>query len=398
MMGQFSFCRIILFSSLLVGCGSQSNLIGRTVPERHKENFFHSLDMAQSYYDQGRLIDARKFAQKAYSIDPGSEEAAVLLGFINLSLAGGDPFSLAKGLISAEKKRKENAATNQTSTGEPNTGDTLGSIKDAVGMSLSEIESLGTKDNSDIVYPVLLPKCAEEVRISVQRLVYVTEAIQVICPFVDEDARIELDSRHFCSLTRRHRHAANKAHFLWAFTHLTEAVAFNAVLNYKNNSVPDNKTNLEKRVEKVQLIDLSSSGNIDGFLSALGTIENTVNAIFPAGGVCSSSYPTSQLQATLNDVLAVDRAFSKIVGIPKGIATSIVKAVAKIKNVGEEDVGAKLAAIKGDFTKKMSAGISAKIDQLASDPSKPLDPAKKNEICSILASISSGSNTSEACK
>jgi hypothetical protein len=392
-MNAKSFHRFFLITLLMTGCGAQSNIIGRTVPDSHKNNYFHSLDMAQSLYDQGRLLEARKYAKNAYTIDPESEEAAVLFGFISLSLAGGDPFSLAKGLIKAENERKKAA-----SAGEVSTGDTLGSIKDVVGFSQGEIESLGTKETSDNLYPVLLPKCAEDVRINVERLIYVTEAIVTVCPFVDENARIETDSRHLCNATQKRRKFQNKAHFLWAFTHLTEAVAFNAVLNYKNANSLESKTNLEKRVEKVQAIDASSPQSLDSLLTSLESIETTINSIFPAGGSCSQEFPTSQLQATLNDMLAVDLAFGKIVGIPAGIVSSLLKVVAKIKGVGDTDLSIKLAAIKGDFTKKVSSGLSAKVDQLAADPTNPLDPSKKIQLCNILDSISSGTDTSETCK
>ncbi len=398
MMKNPSFQCLFLIVLILSGCGAQSNLIGLTVPERHKNNFFHSLDMAQSLYDQGRLIEARKYAQNAYSIDPDSEEAAILFGFIHLSLAGGDPFSLAKGLISAESERKKAAKLPGATAGDASTGDTLGAIKDAVGFTTEEIESLGSKDTTDVLYPVLVPKCAEEVRVNVQRLIYVNEAIRAVCPFVDIDTRNDLDSRHLCASTEQRRNAQNKAHFLWAFTHLTEAVAFNAVLTYRNTGSLDKRSNLEKRVEKVQLIDTSATGNLDALLSSMASLEKTVSAIFPANGTCSASFPTSQLEATLNDMLTVDKAFGKIVGIPKGIANSILKAVAKIKGVGDTDISSKLSAIKGDFTKKVSSGLSAKIDQLAADPAIPLDPAKKTQICAILDSISSGANASEACK
>ena len=392
-MNTKTFHRFLLISILTTGCGAQSNIIGRTVPDRHKNNFFHSLDMAQSLYDQGRLSEARSFAKNAYSIDPESEEAAVLLGFISLSLAGGDPFSIAKGLIKAENDRKKAAEA-----GEASTGDTLGAIKDAVGFTTDEIESLGNKEISDELYPVLLPKCAEDVRANVQRLIYVTEAIATVCPFVDVNARIETDTRHLCGSTTRPRNLQNKAHFLWAFTHLTEAVAFNAVLTYTNVNSIEKKTNLEKRVEKVQAIDTSAAGNLDSLLKSMESIQGTVNAIFPADGSCSDAFPTSQLEATLNDMLAVDLAFGKIVGIPSGIANSILKVVAKIKGVGDTDFSTKLASIKGDFTKKVSAGIATKVDQLAADPAVPLDPAKKAQLCAILDSISSGTDTSDACK
>lgn len=389
---------------MLSACNSQTNILGKTVPTEHKDTFRNSLDVAQALYDQGRLSEARVFAKRAFEMDPDSEEASIVLGYIDLSLAGGDPFALAKALIAAErekkKKKEDDAPTDGSDPATPaegNTSDTLSSVKTAIGISNEELELLGTKDTTDPVYPVLIPRCVEDVRVEVARLEFVNEALRAICPFVDEDIRNETDYRQQCESTPLVRAARAKAHFLWAFAHLTEALAFNSVLSYQNPDAADNKSNLELRVQKMQSADASSAAGITSLLDSMKSLETTVNAIFPAGGVCSETAPTSQLRATLNDMLAVDSGFSRIVGMPKNITASIKKSVDKINGDGGGSVGSKLASMKGDFTKKISGGLSAKIDQLAADPTNPLPDAQKDQICSILGSIGGGDSNAAAC-
>ena len=54
---------------------------------------------AKIHYDKGDFDKAEDFAEKAYDINDQNEEAAVLLGYINLSKGGIDPFVLAKKLV-----------------------------------------------------------------------------------------------------------------------------------------------------------------------------------------------------------------------------------------------------------------------------------------------------------
>lgn len=390
----------------LLACNAQTNILGRTVPGEHKETFQHSLDMAQVLYDQGKLTEARIFAKKAFAIDPDSEAASIVLGYVDLSLAGGDPFALAKALIAADRAKKDKAAAGAPSDGStpgstpaatPNTSDTLDSVKAAIGIRESELELLGNKDSSDPEFPVLIPKCVEEVRVQVARLEYINEAIRAICPFVDEAIRNESDYRQQCSSTSTTRTFKAKAHFLWSFSHLTEALAFNAVLSFQNQDATDEKSNLERRVQKIQTADASTPEGIASLLDSMKGLEATVSAIFPAGGVCSELAPTSQLRATLNDMLAVDSGFSRILGMPDNIVVSIKKSMARINGDGSSSIGSRLATMKGDFTKKISGGLSSKIDQLASDPDNPIPEDQQDQICSILGSIGGGDSEASSC-
>jgi hypothetical protein len=396
--------RLLLVALLLSACNSETNLIGRTVPDDHHDSYFYNLDMARALYDGGRAKQARKYALKAFSMDPDSEEASLLLGYIDLSLAGGDPFTLAKALMEVEQAKKDAAAktdsqtTPATSSGESGASDTLGSVKAAIGITDEELALLGRRDDSDPELPVIIPKCAEDARAAVERLTFVNEAIRAVCPFVDDDIRSEADYRQICDESTRVRRFSAKAHFLWAFAHLTEALAFNSVLTFSGSDSTDKRSNMEKRVTKVQSQDTSTPEGITSLLDSLKGVEATVNAIFPASGLCSDTAPTSQLRATLNDMLAVDIAFSRISGVPDKIVASIRKSMTKITGLGGQGgVGSQLAAMKADFTKKISGGLSTKVDQLVSNPDNPLPADKKDEICSILSSIAAGGDSPDSC-
>lgn len=399
-MGFRKKIKVILFALALPACNSETNLIGRTVPTDHHDSYYYNLDMARALYDSGRARDARKYGLKAFLMDPDSEQASILLGFIDLSLAGGDPFTLAKALMEAEQAKKDAASkpgAQPVKTGS-STSDTLGSVKSAIGITPDELALLGQRDDSDPQLPVIIPKCVEEARATVERLFYVNEAIRAVCPFVDKDIRNEADYRQVCDPTERPRQFSAKAHFLWAFSHLTEALAFNSVLTFSNADSVDKRSNLEKRVTKVQTLDTTTPDGITRLLETLKGVEATVSAIFPASGLCSETAPTSQLRATLNDMLAVDIAFSRISGVPDKIVASIRKSMEKITGIGGKDgVGSQLAAMKGDFTKKISGGLSTKIDQLTSDPNNPLSPDKKDEICAILSSIAADGSSTSSC-
>lgn len=394
-------CSYLLVCSLvLAGCDSQTNLIGRTIPSAHHDNFHYNMDMARAFYDAGEASKARKYAQKAFYMDPDSEDASLLLGFIDLSLAGGDPFNLAKALIESDRKKKEAQEAGKAEGATATTSDTLSSIKEVIGVSDAELQLLGSKDTSDPELPLIIPNCAEDARSQVQRLQYLNEAIRAVCPFVDPSVRNEGDYRQLCDETSKHRRFAGKAHFLWAFAHLTEALGFNSVLTYSTSSDPvDTQSNLEKRVVKVQAMSTADGTAISQLISSLEAVEQTVGAVFPVNGICSESAPTSQLRATLNDMLAVDAAFSNLAGVPDNIVSSIRISMAKIANLGGANgVGSQLTAMKGDFTKKMGTSLSNKIDQLASDSEQPLNSDQKEQLCTLLSSISPSTARPTTCQ
>ena len=181
----------------LCGCGAKSNVLGLTTPREHKETFEVLLDRARVSYDHKDLAAALKYSKKAYEIDPNSEDAAILYGFVNLSLAGGDPFSLAEGLTAR-----------QASEG-GGTSDTLSALKTVIGLSDADLVLMSTRDESDPELPVLVPACAEDARRAVKKLHYINSAVNAVCRFIDDDVRVGTDYRQNCrsySGPRRQRH------------------------------------------------------------------------------------------------------------------------------------------------------------------------------------------------
>lgn len=389
----------------LSACGADSNLLALTIPDAHKQSFEALIDLGQAAYDRNDLQEALKLSKEAYRLDPYSERAAVLYGYINLSLAGGDPFSLASGMIAANKKKAEDKAKAEESTTAlaladgKNSSETLTALKSILGISDEEMEIMSTMDTSDAELPVLIPKCVEDARHAAQRLVYIDEAINAVCRFTDVEARIPTDYRQDCRGVDYQRTKQNQVHFLWAFAHLTEALAFNSILTYATVDPERKKTNLELRVEKLKSIDATTPEGLSAFIASVNVVSLTLNAILPVSGACSDTAPTSQLRATLNDMLAVDAAFARMPGMPQKITGGISKAMAKIKGAEGQSAGvtAQTKSMKGDFTKKLSGSLAEKIDALGADPTQPLSEDKKTALCTTFAEISTDPSTSAVC-
>lgn len=379
--------------------------MGLTVPDDHRETFEALLAAAHAAYDRNRIDDALSYAKKAYQLDPYSERAAVMFGFANLSKAGGDPFGLAKEMIANNKKKDEPsdpaaaAATLALLAESKGTADTLGALKAVLGVTDAELELMATKDVTDPELPILIPKCVEDARATVERLQLLDDAINAVCRFADPEARIAADYRQGCESTETTRTQQNQVHFLWAFAHLTEALAFNSVLTYATVDPERKKTNLELRVEKLKSQDSATPEALASFVAAVQTVSETLNAVLPVSGACSDAAPTTQLRATLNDMLAVDAAFQRMPGVPSKITAGIKKAMEKIKNVQGQtaNVTSQTKALKGDFTKKMSKGLAEKIDALGSNPDQPLPEEQKTQLCSTFATIAADTSASAVC-
>ncbi len=375
----------------LEGCGASSNLLGLTVPAEHRRTFDAELDQAQAGYDRGDLDEALRHARRAHEIDPDAEDPSILLGFVSLSKARGDPFSIAIALSSAK------AAPNDA---ESATSGPLGILKGVLGLKESELASMGTLDRSDPALPLVVPSCAEDARRDVERIAFLNEAIVAVCPFVPVSARVLDDQRQRCGPTDRPIRSTEKALFLWAFAHLTEALAFNAVLTYGTADPTGKKSNLELRVEGINAKQTGDPTQLADFLAAVSTLEKTLGAVMPTSGACSPTAPTTQLVAALNDLLAVDLAFSALPNVPKKVTASIKAAVAKIKElqakVATVPGASSSQALKADLNQKIAKNLGAKLDKIAAEQADQITPEQKTQVCAAYQSISGGISTPPA--
>lgn len=422
--------RILLTSllSLVLGCGADSNILGLTVPDEHKDSFEYILTEARVAYDHGRLDEALQLSTRAFQMVPDSERAALLFGFVNLSLAGGDPFKIARALAEDAANKKsgketdtatatatatatsssiETSASTSTSTStstesSDSSSDALGPLRAVIGLRDDEVATIGTLDASDAELPIYIPSCVEIARSTLEKLQFVNNAILAACRFVDVEARIEGDYRQQCEQFAGVRRQGARAHFLWAFAHLTEALAFQSVLMFGSPDGKAGTSNLEKRVEKIKAQSAAGTAGIQTFLASLTTLQRTLAAVMPTSGRCSETAPTTQIRATLNDLLAVEAALSRLPGLSPDIGNSLKKALGRFKNVqGGLDPGQAKAeqtkVLRQDLTKNMSKSLGDKIDGLAAENGGVLPPEQKETICGAYGQVAAGAPLPPTC-
>lgn len=391
----------VCYVSLSAGCGSSTNLFKYAAQIRDKKTFDNLLASSQAAYDDGRFDDALSLAEQAFELDSNSEELSVLTGYIYLSKAGIGPFELAKNLVDSDDEESQSS-----SGASKDTSDMLGSLNDVIGLDPADQALIGTRDVSDPAYPVIVPKCAEQARSLVEKLTFVNKAVEYICPYVDSEAKVAGDLRHNCDQTSVSRRLRDKAHFLWAFSHLTEAMAFNTVLLYKPNAArTGGKSNLELRMLKISQMQADSATDLAALATAVQGLDKVIASILPTTPFCSSQWPTHQLKALLNDMYAVNAAFSVVPGIPKKVTNSIAKSMVQIEDVKKKTAGSKDAgtqqsqSLKGQFTKNVSKILDSKFTELDQKLGSDMSDSQKQDVqklCSSYTSIGGGSGSQPA--
>lgn len=382
-MGAINKIVFIVAAVVATGCGTSSNVLGLLTPGVQRDTYANLLVTARAAYDRGDLPRALVLSKQAHELDPDAGEAAILYGFVNLSLAHGDPYSLAGGLIKYQKDKPVDVSP-------------LTALKTVIGLKDAELLSMGAVDATQAELPVIIPGCVETVRVTSARLAYVNEALVAVCPYVPVPIRVLDDVRQRCAPSARVGEESFRALFLWAFSHLSEALAFNGVLTYATADPTGKKSNLELRVDKAKSLDTTQPGNLTAFLAAFEGIRATLEAVMPLSGQCSGAAPTTLLTATLNDLLAVDLAFSAMPGIPKAMTTAIRQAVDRIRQLqttagsGGSAQADQTKALKADLSKKITAAIAGKLDEIQEKNADQLTPAQKAQACAAYASISAG--------
>jgi hypothetical protein len=393
-----AFMAFICASTVLMSCSASTNIMGILTPDQHKKTYENMMAIARATYDNGDFETALAASSQALKLIPGDEDASILYGYVNLALIGIDPFSLTKKLIEIQKDNQAGDTTSLLDGSTKDTSDVLSSLQEILGIREGEIELLGTIDTTDPELPLLIPKCAEETREVVTTLSRVQEAIYAACPFVDDAVKVRSDARQLCKpSTQATGTQTAKAHFLWAFAHLTEALAFNAVLTWTTKPTTPAKTNLEQRVEKVRSGVIEDPSQLTTFIDSVVGLERTVSAIFPTSAQCSTEWPTSQLKAMLNDMLAVNLAFAKLPGVPTKITGSNTKAMAKIQGIQSSTAGdsstKQTVALKSQFTKKLASALESKMNDLHSFQGDAIPEDQREELCRSWSSIAGSGET-----
>ena len=389
----------VLAALFAIGCGEATNINGFMMSAPQKAAIDVLLFRAQKAYDQGDFETAEKLSDQAFEINPDNEEAAILSGYVNLSLAGVDAFQLAKNLIDKS-----------SSSSSGNAGDALGPIATILGLTSTDVTSfLGDVQTSKATLfaklPIVKPNCAEDARSKMDKLARVNKSIARICPFVKDAVRVALEPRHNatnCVPTKQSLRFVSKGNFLWAFSHLTEALAFYSVFSYSTTG--DGIANLQGRVNAVSSFKPASLTEIQDLVAASTELATSVESVLPlpsAGGCAGKS---NQMTSMLNDLKATTLGFANLPGVPEKLTKSITAAIDKVdqfsKNIPAADqaLQAQSDALKGQLTKNIAAALGTKISQLKAD-NPNLSAADLSSLCSSFGSIAgAGTQTGQVTK
>lgn len=405
---------LTFYTVCLLSCSSDSNIFGVSVPSGHLQSYDVQLAIGQAYFDQGEFDTALEHAELAVGLNPDSEAAAVLLGYVYLAKAGITPFGLAAKLNEDKKddEDEDEAGTEEEPPEESNeeteespgdnkdekgagAGDALGDLDGIVVLSDEEFNLLGTINNDVPSLPVLEPVCAGVAREAIEKLVFVNKAVSAICSFVDEEARISEDPRHRCVANPGPRVRRAESHLLWAFVHLTEAIVFYSVMTYNTTGLK--KSNLELRVERLQNLEFESLADLSALIESIESLAATIDRVLQTTGFCSPEHPETQLIGMINDLMAVSLAFSVLPGMPEKMTKSINKSIERIRNIRETTSGfegtqEQARAAKGDLTKKMTEVIGGAISKV--NPSD-FSEDQADELCKSFDSIKGAGESSE---
>jgi len=395
---------VLCAAATLAGCGSTTNLNKLWGKDDNAGDSLY-LD-AKAAYDRGDFTHAQELAQKLVDRNPDNEKGAVLLGYVYLSEGGIDPYELARKLVAMSST---STAAKGTST--PSGGQTLaggraaragggrnggGAVTDgtsagsqqastaAPASTTTVLQNLSTLVDASDYMSVLAPttfskddnggtepqlfaqdtnplpvpaKVSDDLRSKVPVLAAMSKAIAAVCPFVDDSVKNpEDDARHNCTASPGPRTDAAKAHFLWAFSHLSEALVYQTVLLYSSSS--DGTTNFQKASNEINTFSASSEAQFQTFVSDVSEMNNAVGKVFD---VSSSD---SMVHRTIANMKIVSLAFGELAGLPDSIKSQITNALSSLdtlsQSIGGVDSDAK--AFKTQMTESLAKTVGSKID------------------------------------
>jgi hypothetical protein len=366
---------LIALSLLLSRCSESTNVNQLFVSDGQKESFTYLMEEAQMSYDQGEFSDALGYATKAYKINPESESASVLLGYIYLSVAGIDTFQLASNLMASDDEKSDSTTLIAE---KKDASDALTKLAGIIGISDDELASLtvtevdgvsGTSDSDifegmDIVFPLSAVEAREG---EVEALVNLAKSLNMVCSWVDDEVKVTVendksvdDPRHVaesCTQSEHPRYLTSKAHYLWALSHLSEAIVFNTVIS----------TNMPNLLARAEAISSRTSIDPQTYVDSVIELADVTNTLLPTDPEISAD---SMLTGLFNDLEAVTLGFAALPGIPEKMTKPVSDALEKLREqagaieaAGTTDLDPNAGALRDQLTKKFAAKLKTQIEE-----------------------------------
>lgn len=369
---------MMFVSTAVAGCGSSTNF--NQIWGGDDDGGDTLLAQAQADYDRGDFDSAEDKTTKLLDRNPDNESAAVLLGYTALSKGGIDPYTLARALNKLESSKKKAATPTTTpeaggslaDSAEKKTNDTSSTLQELgtlINLSAADFDKLSEKQFDNNGAPRALfgddntlrvpAQVTDDLRAKVPVLTQMNKAMHAVCRFVSDTVKTD-DPRHKaadCQPSQGPRNELAKAHFLWAFSHLTESLVYQTVLLYQ--AAGQTETNFQKGAAKVNNASVSDAAALTAFVANVDELNNAVNAVF------DTDSETSMIRNTLTSLTAVNLAFGEIAGLPEGMKKRIANVLTKINTLGDTFGGGtsnNTKALKGQLTEKFTKDLGAKID------------------------------------
>ena len=359
---------------------------------------------AQSAFDAGNFVTAEKYAKELVAANPYNERASILLGFTHLSMGGVDPFILARQLINLTKSTSSTSSTPATGNASALAGDlelalpttttttASGSLSSGVSSVLVKLQSLvpiseseekklfsklfSTSDISPAPAQLNLFGASNQLyipnevdatlRANIEVLNYFDLALADVCRFVDADiitAQAQRGASTTCTPTSTSRKYSEQAHFLWAFSHLAEAVTFQRALLYVSgeNTQPSIDVASSKLSTKNSA---SSASDIETLVANVTEVSTAVGKVFDV------TNQKSMILATIADLEGVTLGFGKIANMPASIQKSITGAFSDLTTLSKTASGGATSVnnaktLKSQITTSLAKVVSTKIQSAA---------------------------------
>jgi|GEM_PF-1658279 len=398
-MQKWTMVGVVGASLLAASCSSESNINSYMISDKQENALDVLISEAKIAYNAGDYERAREKGEAAFALAENNERVSVLLGYIYLSSAGIDLIQLAKSMLNTASGSTSTGTGSGSSTGtgtssgtstgssssSSNAATQLGSLSSVVNVSKEELATLGELDEETsgsafadipVIHPFDAPDAREK---GVATLEYITKAINITCPFVKSSLKIADDPRHKedkCPSSGVDAEEPGKLNFLWAFSHLADALTFYSVLMYSTDS--SGKANIERRAAKVS----DKSVDFTQYLSMIASIAEDIEKIFATGN------PNSQINAVLNGLTVAATSFAAIGG-GEEFTGGITKALETVKSSSAATSQVQSLVLTSQLTTGLSKTLNTKAAELkTSDPTKFAQ--NKTSICSAFESISAG--------
>lgn len=214
--------------------------------------------------------------------------------------------------------------------------------------------------------PVLKPeRVSDTLRSNVSILNSMNLALKSVCRFVDTSALAEHQNAaktgrydSGCTQTKQTRHNAAKAHFLWGFAHLTEAMVYQSVLLY-SSAASSSSSNFEAAVNGLNGKSYADAAGLSAFVDDVSELKEMIDSVFDTSD-------GSMLSETLKDLRTVSLAFTAL-GLPEDFSAPITQAIDKLDEVAAKitqtsDPTAKnTQALKTQITENFAKTVGTKV-------------------------------------